>query len=257
MTAVGEPRRKLPQVALFDRITAKRTGRVRAGCSAIHQHEFHMPSPRAAAEITPARAQASREAPIARRAVAHGRARQEIPMSRGFRAIAFPLHEPAGSPWWSSVLSFHASHMFILSGQTLMQFPSTCFGNVSCVSHHTLRHAPICKQPGNMKTARRFSGQSTFPIILMVHHPPAGATWTTRHPRQRRRFRRPPLGGEADHLAQQIGVGALFRKGAKVHHLVGHRRYYRYMDEGVSRRADQARLRAGSGQAERRSANGG
>ena len=31
------------------------------------------------------------------------------------------------------------------------------------------------------------------------------------------------LGGEADHLAQKIGVGALFQKRAKVHHLVGHR----------------------------------
>src|SRR5205823_978721 len=31
------------------------------------------------------------------------------------------------------------------------------------------------------------------------------------------------LGGEADHLAQQVGVGALFQKGTKVHHLVGHR----------------------------------
>src|SRR5581483_7908123 len=32
-----------------------------------------------------------------------------------------------------------------------------------------------------------------------------------------------PLGGKTDHLAQQIGVGALFQKRAKVHHLVGHR----------------------------------
>ena len=32
-----------------------------------------------------------------------------------------------------------------------------------------------------------------------------------------------PLGGKADHLAQQIGVGALFQKRAKGHHLVGHR----------------------------------
>jgi len=31
------------------------------------------------------------------------------------------------------------------------------------------------------------------------------------------------LGGEADHLAQEIGVGALFQKGTKSHHLVGHR----------------------------------
>jgi hypothetical protein len=31
------------------------------------------------------------------------------------------------------------------------------------------------------------------------------------------------LGGEADHLAQQIGVGALFQKRTKVHDLVGHR----------------------------------
>jgi hypothetical protein len=31
------------------------------------------------------------------------------------------------------------------------------------------------------------------------------------------------LGRKADHLAQQIGVGALFQKRAKRHHLVGHR----------------------------------
>src|SRR5260370_20290030 len=31
------------------------------------------------------------------------------------------------------------------------------------------------------------------------------------------------LGGKADHFAQQVGVGALFQKSAKVHHLVGHR----------------------------------
>jgi len=49
----------------------------------------------AAAESMPARAQASIEAPIARRALAHGRARQEVPASRGFWSIAFPLHEPA------------------------------------------------------------------------------------------------------------------------------------------------------------------
>jgi hypothetical protein len=29
------------------------------------------------------------------------------------------------------------------------------------------------------------------------------------------------LGGKADHFAQQVGVGALFQKSAKVHHLVG------------------------------------
>jgi hypothetical protein len=31
------------------------------------------------------------------------------------------------------------------------------------------------------------------------------------------------LRGEADHLAQQIGVGTLFQKGTKGHDLVGHR----------------------------------
>ena len=32
-----------------------------------------------------------------------------------------------------------------------------------------------------------------------------------------------PLGGKADHLAQQIGVGGLLHQRAQVHHLVGHR----------------------------------
>src|SRR5215471_19415050 len=49
----------------------------------------------AAAESMLARAKASIEAPITRRALAHGRARQEVSTSRGFRAIAFPLYEPA------------------------------------------------------------------------------------------------------------------------------------------------------------------
>src|SRR5262249_11398387 len=32
-----------------------------------------------------------------------------------------------------------------------------------------------------------------------------------------------PLGGKADHLAQQIGIWGLLHERAKVHHLVGHR----------------------------------
>jgi hypothetical protein len=31
-----------------------------------------------------------------------------------------------------------------------------------------------------------------------------------------------PLGGEGDHVAQDVGVGGLLHKRAKVHHLVGH-----------------------------------
>jgi hypothetical protein len=34
-----------------------------------------------------------------------------------------------------------------------------------------------------------------------------------------------PLRGKADHLAQQVGIGALFQKRANSHHLVGHRRF--------------------------------
>src|SRR6266699_423163 len=44
-SAVGEPRRKFSQVALPDWLTAQRTERLRAGCPAIHQDEFHMPPP--------------------------------------------------------------------------------------------------------------------------------------------------------------------------------------------------------------------
>ena len=33
-----------------------------------------------------------------------------------------------------------------------------------------------------------------------------------------------PVRGKADHIAQQIGVGALLQKRAKGNHLVGHRR---------------------------------
>ena len=32
-----------------------------------------------------------------------------------------------------------------------------------------------------------------------------------------------PLGGEGDHVAQDVGVGGLLHERAKVHHLVGHR----------------------------------
>src|SRR5216684_8433546 len=44
--AVGEPRSKFSQVALPDWLAARRTERVRAGCPAIHQDEFHMRPPR-------------------------------------------------------------------------------------------------------------------------------------------------------------------------------------------------------------------
>src|SRR4030081_1795690 len=44
--AVGEPRRKFPQVAFPDWLTAQHTERSRAGCHAVHQDEFHMPPPR-------------------------------------------------------------------------------------------------------------------------------------------------------------------------------------------------------------------
>src|SRR5262249_29143076 len=44
--AEGEPRCKFSQVALPDWLTAQRTERLRAGCPAIHQDEFHMPPPR-------------------------------------------------------------------------------------------------------------------------------------------------------------------------------------------------------------------
>jgi hypothetical protein len=45
VTAVGEPRGELPQVAVSDRFAAKRTGRGGAQCSAIDQNEFHVPPP--------------------------------------------------------------------------------------------------------------------------------------------------------------------------------------------------------------------
>jgi hypothetical protein len=44
--AVGEPRCKFSQVALPDWLTAQRAERLRAGCPAIHQDEFHMLPPR-------------------------------------------------------------------------------------------------------------------------------------------------------------------------------------------------------------------
>jgi len=44
MVTVGETRRKLPQVALLDRLAAQCTERRRVGCPAIHQHEFHVPT---------------------------------------------------------------------------------------------------------------------------------------------------------------------------------------------------------------------
>jgi hypothetical protein len=39
--AVGEPRGKLSHIALPDWLTAQRTERLRVGCPAIHQDEFH------------------------------------------------------------------------------------------------------------------------------------------------------------------------------------------------------------------------
>jgi hypothetical protein len=43
--AVGQPRCDFSQVALPDWLTAYGTERLRPGCPAIHQDEFHMPSP--------------------------------------------------------------------------------------------------------------------------------------------------------------------------------------------------------------------
>ena len=43
--AVEEPRHDVSQVALPDRLTAQRTERLRAGCPAVHQDEFHVASP--------------------------------------------------------------------------------------------------------------------------------------------------------------------------------------------------------------------
>jgi hypothetical protein len=40
--AVGELRFDIPQVALPDRLTAQRAERLRAGCPAIYQYEFHV-----------------------------------------------------------------------------------------------------------------------------------------------------------------------------------------------------------------------
>ena len=34
-----------------------------------------------------------------------------------------------------------------------------------------------------------------------------------------------PLGGDGDHVAKNVGVGGLLHQRAKVHHLVGHRRF--------------------------------
>jgi hypothetical protein len=45
LAAVGEPRCDLSQVALSDRLTAQRTERLRPGCPAIHDDEFHVSPP--------------------------------------------------------------------------------------------------------------------------------------------------------------------------------------------------------------------
>jgi hypothetical protein len=45
--AVEEPRHDVSQVTLPDRLTAQRAERLRAGCPAIHQDEFHVASPSA------------------------------------------------------------------------------------------------------------------------------------------------------------------------------------------------------------------
>src|SRR4030081_3512673 len=44
--AVGEPRCDVAQVAVADLLAALRTGRLQAGTSAIHHHEFHVLPPK-------------------------------------------------------------------------------------------------------------------------------------------------------------------------------------------------------------------
>ena len=43
--AVEDKCRKLSQVTLLDWLTAQRTARLRARCSAVHEDEFHVPPP--------------------------------------------------------------------------------------------------------------------------------------------------------------------------------------------------------------------
>ena len=43
--AVEEQRLELSQVTLLDWLTAQRTARLRARCSAVHEDEFHVPPP--------------------------------------------------------------------------------------------------------------------------------------------------------------------------------------------------------------------
>ncbi|MBE0529452.1 MAG: hypothetical protein IH626_01410 [Rhodospirillales bacterium] len=54
-----------------------------------------------------------------------------------------------------------------------------------------------------------------------------------------------PMRRKADHLAQQIGIGALFQKPAKAHHLIGHRGHlrsgYGFGDQTLSEIRDDPR----------------
>src|ERR1700704_6869049 len=53
--AVGEPCCDFSQVALPDRLTAQRTERLRAGCPAIDQDEFHVSPPSLHLSSTPSK----------------------------------------------------------------------------------------------------------------------------------------------------------------------------------------------------------
>ena len=93
--------------------------------------------------------------------------------------------------------------------------------------------APRVQEPGKvaplpqLREAQRHAPGRRLPVAIAVAvalhqprrilHPPGGAG-EARH----LELHQPPR-GEADHLAQQIGVGGLLHQPLQVHHLIGHR----------------------------------
>ncbi len=65
--------------------------------------------------------------------------------------------------------------------------------------------------------------QNPVPVAVAAHQPLGALLAPGRAGQAAHLQLHQPLGGKADHLAQQIGIGGLLYQAAQAHHLVGHR----------------------------------
>ena len=96
------------------------------------------------------------------------------------------------------------------------------------------REVAALAQLGDTQLDRASSRLPVAVAVAVTLHQPVRALRAMGRPRQCPHFQfHQPLGGKADHVAQNIGVGGLLHERAQVHHLIGHRWCLRFQ-VGVS-----------------------